>query len=92
MIFSRFFKAAKPKSFTYKPRYHDERKNRIDELKQQIKKVNGEDSAGKPEASRVRDGFQFRRDSRGQTQSRSSNSRIAIIAVILALLAYYLLY
>lgn len=92
MIFSRFFKTAKPKSFSYKPRYYDERKDRIEELKQQIRKVNGEEAEGSPEASRIREGFEFRRSQRAVTQPKFSNSRIIIIALAISLLVYYLLY
>lgn len=92
MIFSRFFKVARPKKFSYKPIYYNEQKERLQELKKQIAKVNqGEKTEEKVEASRIRQGFEFRRNDKGYSLQRYSGLRIIIIAAVLSLLAYYIL-
>lgn len=80
------FKHSGPRSFNFKPRYYDERKERIEELK---KKYEGREVPVYSESLRARINDNWRAE---RTKSeRSSNMRLVAIIGILFLIAYLIL-
>ncbi len=70
--------------FEFKPRYYDERKERLEQIK---KKYAGEHST---EATRERISGSFKKSSK--SKGSSTNGRLIIIIAGLSFLAWYLLY
>ncbi len=83
---SAFFKPHKNKQFSYTPRYYNERKERLENLKKQY----GEDSK---EAIEMRMRGKIKRQQTNKIPGLFSNAtlRTFIILGILALAAYYIL-
>jgi hypothetical protein len=87
-----FFKQHQAKPFQFTPRYYDERKERIEELRKQY---SGERSAPKPGEKRIK----FKRNelstnqwsSSRNKQVQSSNRTLLLIVVALFLATYYLI-
>lgn len=88
-------KVAKPRAFSYFPRYYDERKERIAEMEKIIRAEAGDETKGK---RKVRE-FKFRSAMdlkwRGEDYSgsiRKSNIMILILIAAIFGIAYYLYY
>ncbi len=99
-MFGRFFRLPKPKSFEFKPRYYDERKEALEYRIEQIKLEMGiEDDS--PEAGKftkeelqairikgnIRSGFRKNRKA-----VRRSNFRLLLILLVLLLLTYFIIF
>ncbi len=80
------FKHHGPRAFEFKPRYYNERKERIEELK---KKYDGD------EAAVTTDGFREKVHAKWRTERnksvRSSNMRLVVIIAALFLLTYLII-
>ncbi len=81
-----FFKLHKNKQFTYTPRYYDERKERLENLKKQY----GDDSVESIEM-RMRGKIRRRQTSKIPGLFSNATLRTFIILGILILLVYYVL-
>lgn len=99
MALAPFFKLFKNKSFSYTPRYYDERKEELAKRVSQIKKEMGvTDDSEKAELiekaysvdikGKMRSRFRPGR----RSESRQSSIRLIVILVVLSALAYYILY
>lgn len=86
------FKQPKPKRFDFKPRFYNERKEqlnaRIEAVKKELQMETGPSSAG---AMRSRMQTAWREGS-GDRSRRRSNKMVFLIAGLLAIIAYLLLY
>ena len=71
-----FLKVSKAKPFSFRPRYYDERKEALKRIQ---------------ESGKRQKGILFNRNSKKQTQLKSSK-RLFVIIIALFLLAYLLLY
>ncbi len=82
------FKQRKTRSFDFKPRYYDERKERIEELK---KKYNN--NADGQSKSRADFRYEMSSEWRGMRSGniKNSNSRLFAIIVVLTLLTYLII-
>ncbi|GLB52309.1 hypothetical protein NBRC110019_13480 [Neptunitalea chrysea] len=81
------FKQHRNKSFNYKPRYYNERKERLDSLKRQYNKVSDVDYVPKRRTS-------FREDWKTQRKDlndKNSRVRLIVILVFLLMAAYVVL-
>lgn len=90
-IFS-FFKSQKPKSFNFKPRYYDAKKERL----QEALKRNEEGKRSDPDAmkSRIQHGFKTKGVVSSNYESnlrKKSNRTLLIVLITLFLLSYLLL-
>ena len=86
------FKQPQPKRFEYKPRFYNERKERLEARVEAIRKemeVQSGQSSQEALRSRMRTAWS---DRSGATQRRQSNKTIFIITGLLAVIAYLLLY
>lgn len=84
-----FIRQNRHKSFEFKPRYYDERKERIDELRKKYGASKGDNSSLGGE--RLRDDLARNwRDNR-QTKVKSSNRTLIFIVVSLLAITYYLI-
>ena len=81
------FKHRGPKSFEFKPRYYDARKERLEELK---KKYNGANPPLSGSAG-FRDKIQSQWHSDRSRTVQSSNIRLVVIIAILVLLTYLII-
>lgn len=85
-----FFKTYRPRQFNYSPLYYDKRK---DELEERIRKIETEYGA---EHMDVKVGITRGSMRRGHVDrvraNRASTIKVLIIAAILMLIAYYLIY
>ncbi len=88
MAIINIFKTRKPRSFTYRPLYYDERKEK---LQQRINEIEKEMQARKDGTytSNISKGFMKKYEKRRQ---RSSNIRMLIILLILLAFFYYMIY
>ncbi len=84
-----FIKQNKHKSFEFKPRYYDERKERIEELRKKYGKSEAKDP--KAEKERFRENLSSRWQDTRQTKVNSSNRTLLLIIVALLALTYYLI-
>lgn len=85
-MFSTFFKQNKNKQYNYTPRYYDERKERLDNLKRKYGKLDEEESGEK-----VYRRTNFRDDWKQNSKIKSNQNtriRLFVILVILLLGAY----
>ena len=100
MALGPFFKLFKNKSFSYTPRYYDERKESLEKRIAGIKKEMGvqDDSSEAREIEKaysvdIKGKMRSRfRPGRRQAEQRKSNIRLLVILMILAALAYYIIY
>ena len=84
-----FIRQNKHKNFEFKPRYYDERKERIDELRKKYGAKKGDNSSLGGE--RLRDDLARKwRDNR-QTKVKSSNRTLIYIVLSLLAITYYLI-
>jgi len=83
-----FFRNRKPKSFDFKPRYFNERKDYIETRKKLVESEMKAESEGKDLAYSFKDAW--RKNHRTQ-HIKKSNTRIALIAGVLALIFYLIL-
>ncbi len=93
-FFMRSFRLPKHMSYAFKPRYYDERKTYLDELKEKYSKRKQED---KQEQIRVRLQSSFQRRFEEQRKGVSASGRAAairvfIIFIILSIFALYFIY
>lgn len=89
----RFMKVNKNKSFNYTPRYYDERKERIQKIKDSYSEDDDVDSTTAERQARMREKLQSSWQL-GETYSKSSkaaNIRLILIFAALLLGAYYIL-
>ena len=84
MLFDGFMRTNKPKRFNYTPRYHDPRKEALQEL---VDRVKAEDEGKIP----TRHALKFERKYGIHDQNRKSNMRIIVI-IMLMLLVLYLMF
>ena len=84
MLFS-FFKQNKNKQFNYTPRYYDERKERLDNLKRKYGKLEGEDYEEGNKTRHTRTSFRddWKQNSKIKT---NKNTRIRLLVIITFLL------
>ncbi|MFA5573890.1 MAG: hypothetical protein WC994_02420 [Brumimicrobium sp.] len=88
----RFMKVNKHKTFNYTPRYYDERKEKIQKIKEKYKNL--EDISGEERKSILRENIRSSWSEAHSAQSKSSKSaniRLIIILLGLLLLASYIL-
>lgn len=83
-----FFKTSKPKEFSYKPLYYNERKEELENIK---KSVQGESSGDPTERMRVQieRSWRDRRD-RQRRKTNISSLRLLIYLAAIALVIYFL--
>jgi hypothetical protein len=85
------FKQPKPRRFEYKPRFYDERKERLQARVEAIRKeTENEQGASGGEVLRSRMQSAWRSDDR-KSAVRKSNRSVLIIAGLLVIIAYLLL-
>ncbi len=86
-----FFKSHAPKRFEYQPRYYDERKERLAEMKKKYEETGDGEYRRRITKENFREAMRSEwRQERGN-KTRSSNLRLAVIVAILALIAYLIL-
>ena len=93
------FKTKKPKQFEYKPLYYDPVKEELMQRVNAIKKETGQlketdDESHVVRQARISSAFQSNRSIRQNSSSglmQSQTARIAIIATILAAIAYFII-
>lgn len=90
---SRFFKLQESKKYGYRPRFYDERKEKVDQLYEEFK---GENSGKKDE--KIKREFNFRQKTQKWSQNRDTaneirakNLRLVVILAGLLFAMYYLL-
>jgi len=76
MLFDGFMRTSRPKRFNYTPRYHDPRKEALQDL---VERVQAEDEGKIP----TRHQLKFERKYGVHDLNRKSNMRIAIIIVLM---------
>ena len=86
----KFFHIPKPKQFSYKPQYYDERKDEIYRLKQEHGLVNDEEGDYKAEL-KYKLQRNWRKRSSDSKRERSSSIRLVLILIALLALTYYFL-
>lgn len=84
-----FFQVRKPRGFTYKPLYYNEREEYLNKLKKEAEEENIDLSAAEREV-RLREKMELRRPQR-QSKSLLSTKQILIFLGILILLIAFLL-
>lgn len=84
-----FIRQNKHKSFEFKPRYYDENKERIDELRKKYHKT--ESTANSQGSESLRAAMQEKWSSNRAAKVQSSNRRLLLIIGGLFALAYYLM-
>lgn len=84
-----FIKQNKHKSFEFKPRYYDERKERIEDLRRKYGQK--ESSNSKADRERLREDLSTKWHGNRQTKVNSSNRTLLLIIVALLALTYYLI-
>lgn len=86
----KFFHIPKPKQFTYRPHYYDERKEELYRLKKKHGIIDGDTQGYKYE---LRDKLQrnWRKRSADARREKSSTIRLIIILIVLLGLTYYFL-
>lgn len=91
-MISSFFKTTKNKKFNFAPRYYDESKEALDErYKQMEAEMKGAPTLHNGLAGqRLKD--RWKANKKTSNFSQKSNFRLIIIAGVLFLIAYYLLY
>ena len=91
-MFGKAFKSRKHYVFDYKPRYYDERKERLQNLKDKYHDKKNDDSDDSPKMSLIKNSLKndWIKSKRSATD-KSSNLRLAIIIAILVGLAAYIL-
>lgn len=85
-----FFKQNQHRRFEYAPRYYDERKERIEEMRKKYDE-NAESGNYSSHSLRLRINSEWRRSSNKKT-SRGTSFRLIIIAAGLFLLSYLILF
>jgi len=86
------FKQPKPRQFDYKPRFYNERKERLQARVEAIRKEQeGKEGASSAEALRSRMQSAWRSDER-RTAVKRSNRSVFIIVGLLVIIAYLVLY
>lgn len=87
----RFMKVNKHKRFSYSPRYYDERKERIQRIREAYSDKEGNSPSEKQ--AQVRDRIQsaWQTEKSYSQQSRIANVRLIIILVALILAVYFIL-
>lgn len=84
-----FIRQNKHKSFEFKPRYYDERKERIEELRRKYGKKDATNA--KADRERLREDLSGKWHGSRQTKVNSSNRTLLLIIVALLALTYYLI-
>jgi hypothetical protein len=79
----RFFKPQRPRSFELKPRYYDERKEKLQQL------IDRHDGSESKEGYRARLRHEFMRHRRVRAD-RNANIRVLLIIGVLLLIVYFL--
>lgn len=91
-MISSFFKPVKNKRFSFAPRYYDETrealKERYDQMESELKGSSSLHSGGYGHSLKDR----WKANKKTSNFSKKSNFRLIIIAAVLFLIAYYLLY
>ena len=89
-MFGKAFKSRANYVFDYKPRYYDERKERLEKLKKQYENVDGSDEDFKP--SLIKSGLKTDwKRSKHLAHDKKANLRLALIIVILVGFFAYIL-
>ncbi len=84
-MFSTFFKQNKNKQYNYTPRYYDERKERLDNLKRKYGKLDEESGEKVYRRTNFRD--DWKQNSKIKT-NQNTRIRLFVILIILLLAAY----
>jgi len=85
------FKQNRARSFDFKPRYYDERKERIEKIKQKYNKTGQNDTSTKSSIDfRSEMSSEWRNSRKGSV--KNSNGRLLGIIVVLALITYLIIY
>lgn len=99
MALAPFFKLNKNKSFSYTPRYYDERKEalekRIAEIKKEMGIKDGSEEALQIErkySSNIKGSMKSRFRTGRRAGSRTSNIRLLVIFLALLAIAYFIIY
>lgn len=87
-----FFKQNRAKGFEFRPRYYDERKERIEKLRRQYRKEK-KDSTDPAQAQQdLKETLRTQWGDRRQTKVKSSNRSLILIVAALLLLTYLMLF
>lgn len=86
-----FFKQNRAKSFEFRPRYYDERKERIEKLRRQYSKKQEKPGLAKSQDMR-KEALRLEWGQRRQTKVKSSNRSLLFIVAVLFLLTYLILF
>lgn len=81
------FKQNRPRGFRFEPRYYDERKERLEALRQ---KYHGNPGAYRPQSLKGKFSQEWRQNRKGQ--ARGSGLRPVIILAALCLITYLILF
>jgi hypothetical protein len=85
-----FFKTAKPKDFSYRPLYYDERKEELEKIKKSVEAESGDDVA---ERMRVRLDRSWRdKYDRRRRRSSTSNLRLLIYLAAIVMVIYFMFF
>jgi len=91
--FPSIFKTPKAHRFTFKTRYYDEQKEKMEE---RINRIQSENKNETNETARIKsnihDVFQYRRKVSDRKSQRQSNIRMVVILMILLFLAWWVLH
>lgn len=87
------FSTRKPRQFSFKMRYYDERKERIEALKEAARLERGEatEASSRLAQARLQMAFEAARAKRGSSAKRSQGMRTLIIFGVLVLAFYFYL-
>lgn len=84
-----FFRTPSPKSFSYKPRYWDERKEEIERIKARYAEPEKKDD---PEVIKQRIRSRWSRSVDKETRKRSSALTLLVYLLIIALLVWFIFF
>jgi hypothetical protein len=82
------------RKFDYQPRYYDERKDRLEKRKEQLRRAESGEMTPEERREMMRESMrgEWERADYRQTQTRSSNVRIFTLVVVLVGLLYFLFF
>lgn len=82
------------RKFDYNPRYYDERKERLEKRKEQMRKIESGEMTAEERRELLRENMrgEWSRADYRQKQQKASNFRILILVLVILGLGYFLLY
>jgi hypothetical protein len=85
-----FFKTGKPKDFSYRPLFYNERKEELEKVRRSVEKQQGSDTVERMRVNLERS-WRDRQD-RKRRKTSTSNIRLLIYLAALALLIYFMFF